>query len=103
MNAGAHGGRPRLFDTAGLLRYGATRGAIYLLQMVFGCTNSVFSIFLSTNFLLSNEEEFAKVVIPSPEEIEVHKQKILGNFPDPDGFGKSWMGIKYPFRSQVMN
>ncbi len=27
---------------------------------------------------MSNEEAFAKVVIPSPEEIEVNKQKILG-------------------------
>lgn len=42
MNAGAHGGRPMQFNTTGLLRYAATRGALTLLQMVFGCTNSVF-------------------------------------------------------------
>ncbi len=50
MHAGAHGGRPMQFNTAGLLRYAATRGALTLLQMVFGCTNSVFNFFLKLQF-----------------------------------------------------
>jgi hypothetical protein len=48
-NGGAPGGRPRSLDPVGclalLLGYMRTRGAMSFLQMIFGLTNSVLSIF----------------------------------------------------------
>ncbi len=60
-----------------------------MLQLVFGLTNSVLSIFfkfsMSLLFRVLTDEQYAKMENPSCNEINAYKETLMG-------FGVSWMG-----------
>jgi hypothetical protein len=93
QNAGTRGGRPRSLHPAGclalLLGHTRTRGSISMLQMFFGHTNSVLSVFLYFSmrllFRVLKDEQYTEVEIPSCDEINADKEKIVANFLDLDG------------------
>jgi hypothetical protein len=105
QNLGANGGRPRLLDPASclalLLGYTRTRGSMSMLQLVFGLTNSVLSIFLkfsmSLLFRVLKDEQY-KVENPSCNEINAYKEIIVANFPDLDGVWCFMDGLKIPIQ-----
>jgi hypothetical protein len=86
-------GRPRCLDAAAclglVLGYTRTRGSLFSLQMIFGATHSVLSLFLRYSIKLLykvlKEEPSARIEIPAEEDIKEYQEVIASNFPDLDG------------------
>jgi hypothetical protein len=73
-----------------------------LLQMVFGVTNSVLSIFLKFGiwllFKVLKNEEHAQVKVPEVDDIATYKAAIQDNIPDLSGVWCIMDGLKIPIQ-----
>jgi hypothetical protein len=95
-------GRPRSLgpaDCLGLvLGYTRTKGSLFALQMVFGASHSVLSLFLKYStrllFRVLQEEEDARVALPSPEEVAEYQAVVETNYPALQGVWCVMDGLK---------
>jgi hypothetical protein len=99
-------GRPQSLDAAAclglVLGYSRTKGSLFLLQMIFGATPSLLSLFLRYSIKLLykvlKEEPSARVEIPSEEGIREYQEVIASNFPVLDGTWCVVDGLKIPIQ-----
>jgi hypothetical protein len=99
-------GRPRCLDAAAclglVLGYTRAKGSLFSLQMIFGATHSVLSLFLRYSIKLLykvlKEEPSARIEIPAEEDIREYQEVIASNFPVLDGTWCVVDGLKIPIQ-----
>ncbi len=103
-NNGSRGGRPRSLDSCSclglVLTFTRTKGALTVLQLVFGLSFSVLCIFLKFGIRLLIkillQEDGAKVSIPSAESISFMIELVREKYPALDGVWCVLDGLKVP-------
>jgi hypothetical protein len=99
-------GRPRSLGAAAclglVLGYTRTRGSLFSLQMIFGASHSVLTLFLHYSIKLLykvlKEEPSARIDIPSVEEIRGYQEVISRHFPVLNGTWCVVDGLKIPIQ-----